>query len=207
MYMDYTKLWKMLIDKGITKTDLAELAGLSSRVVAKLTKNQTVTTDTLARICEVLGCDVGEIMTCVDDVTQSLYQCFKKFGKPVEQSDGYKAISFPYRGQNFLVYVSKKTANKATHIHCKRDGTICWEQLYPFGGVATPGREETVLVRPIATKEQTVLVVIKGAPAIVIGRDENGFVSAGQKQKKSTDIYVMTEAEFKLFSVVSDDKD
>ena len=54
MYIAYSKLWKLLIDKGISKTDLMELTGMSSRVLAKLSKNETVTTDTVARICSAL---------------------------------------------------------------------------------------------------------------------------------------------------------
>jgi DNA (cytosine-5)-methyltransferase 1 len=60
--MDYSKLWKLLIDKGMSKTDLLSLTGISSRVLAKLSKNETVTTDTLARICAALECNVGDIM-------------------------------------------------------------------------------------------------------------------------------------------------
>ena len=45
MYIDYSKLWKLLIDKGMSKTDLLNLTGISSRVLAKLSKNQTVTTE------------------------------------------------------------------------------------------------------------------------------------------------------------------
>ena len=40
MYMDYSKLWKLLIDKGMAKTDLLELTGISSRVLAKLSKKR-----------------------------------------------------------------------------------------------------------------------------------------------------------------------
>ena len=62
MYIDYSNLWKLLIDKGMTKSDLIELTGISSRVLAKLSKNETVTTDTIARICTALNCDVGDIV-------------------------------------------------------------------------------------------------------------------------------------------------
>ena len=62
MYMDYSKLWKLLVDKSMSKTDLMEITGISSRVLAKLSKNETVTTDTIARICFALNCDVGDIL-------------------------------------------------------------------------------------------------------------------------------------------------
>ena len=62
MYINYANLWKLLAEKELTKSDLMTLTGLSSRVIAKLAKNETVTTDTVAKICTALSCDVGEIM-------------------------------------------------------------------------------------------------------------------------------------------------
>lgn len=62
MALDYTKLWKLLIDRGLTKTELRQLAGISSRTLAKLSKNENVNTDTISSICRVLSCDVGDIM-------------------------------------------------------------------------------------------------------------------------------------------------
>ncbi len=199
MYMDYAKLWKFLIDKGLTKNDLMELTGISSRVVAKLTKNQTVTTDTLVKICRALHCGVADIMEYVAEREMTLYQCYKQFGQRVEETEEYTATEFVYREQPYLVYLTKRTANKATHIHCKADKTVVWEQLHMFGGVATPGREQTVLVRPKPCKDRRVLVIVKGKPALVVGQDENGFLSAGRQPKALTDLYLMTEAELKLF--------
>ena len=54
MYMDYAPLWKQLIDRNLTKTDLCEMTGINTRVIAKMAKNETVTTDTIARICGAL---------------------------------------------------------------------------------------------------------------------------------------------------------
>lgn len=58
----YNKLWKLLIDKGLKKTDLLALCGMSSASLAKLSKNENVTTDVLVRICEALSCNVDDIM-------------------------------------------------------------------------------------------------------------------------------------------------
>lgn len=58
----YNKLWKLLIDKGLKKTDLLALCGMSSSSLAKLSKNENVTTDVLVRICEALNCNVDDIM-------------------------------------------------------------------------------------------------------------------------------------------------
>lgn len=60
--INYNKLWKFLIDKGMSKKDLMEVTGISSSSSAKLTKGQNVTTDVLCKICEALDCDFKDIM-------------------------------------------------------------------------------------------------------------------------------------------------
>lgn len=62
MEISYNKLWKLLIDKGMNKTDLRNKAHLSSGTMAKLGKNENVTTDIIVRICTVLQCDLADIM-------------------------------------------------------------------------------------------------------------------------------------------------
>lgn len=65
MKTDYTKLWKLLIDKHMKKKDLQALANLSSASIAKLTKNENVTTDVLVKICDALQCDISDIMEII----------------------------------------------------------------------------------------------------------------------------------------------
>jgi len=60
--ISYNKLWKLLIDKGIKKTELKVLAGVSTNVIAKLGKNKTVSMDTLAKICTALNCDISDVV-------------------------------------------------------------------------------------------------------------------------------------------------
>ncbi len=62
MRMSYNKLWKLLIDKGMKKSDLRKNAGISSSSLAKLTKGENVTTEVLVKICNELKCDVADIM-------------------------------------------------------------------------------------------------------------------------------------------------
>ena len=62
MPVSYNKLWKLLIDKNMKKTQLSEVSGISSGTLAKLGKNESVTTDVLVRICRALNCDIGDIM-------------------------------------------------------------------------------------------------------------------------------------------------
>ena len=62
MDVDYRKLWKMLIDKGIkNKTDLITMAGISTNILAKLGKGEFISMDSMQKICKALDCDVGDI--------------------------------------------------------------------------------------------------------------------------------------------------
>lgn len=65
MQISYNKLWKIMIDKNINKTQLKEQAKISSNVVAKLGKNEPVSMETLEKICKVFECNIGDIMEFV----------------------------------------------------------------------------------------------------------------------------------------------
>ena len=67
MRISYNKLWKMLIDKNMKKSDLREKAGISSASLAKLDKGDNITTDVLLRICEVMDCRIEDILETVRD--------------------------------------------------------------------------------------------------------------------------------------------
>jgi len=67
MHISYNKLWKLLIDKGMTKMDLRDAAGISSSSIAKLGKGGNVTTDILLKICEALHCHIEDILETKDD--------------------------------------------------------------------------------------------------------------------------------------------
>ncbi|MBQ8408427.1 MAG: helix-turn-helix transcriptional regulator [Clostridia bacterium] len=198
MYIDYSKLWKLLVDKSMNKTDLMEITGISSRVLAKLSKNETVTTDTIARICSALNCDVGDIMECASQEQLSVYAAYKQYGECVAEDELFKTVQFTMVGQKYTVYQSKKIATKATHIHCKEDGAVYWEQFYVIGHTATS--EKVLLIKPRRRTDEIVIVLIKGKPAVIAGLDENGFVSSRGVQKNKSDIHVMSEAAFKLFT-------
>lgn len=70
MKMSYNKLWKLLIDKQMKKSDLRKKAGISSSSLVKLTKNENVTTEVLSKICQELECDVSDIMEFIPDDPQ-----------------------------------------------------------------------------------------------------------------------------------------
>ena len=63
MQANYKKLWKLLIDKGMKKTDLLTVANISSNILAKMNKGENVSMDSLQKICKALECDVGDIVT------------------------------------------------------------------------------------------------------------------------------------------------
>ncbi|MDD7458048.1 MAG: helix-turn-helix transcriptional regulator [Clostridia bacterium] len=62
MVISYDKLWKMLIDKKMTKNALRLQAEMSSSTMAKMSKNETVSMDVLLRICKVLDCEFDDII-------------------------------------------------------------------------------------------------------------------------------------------------
>lgn len=65
MTINYDKLWKLMIDKKINKTQLSEKAGITTNAMAKLGRNETVQVEILAKICKVLECNVEDIMEVV----------------------------------------------------------------------------------------------------------------------------------------------
>lgn len=67
MAVSYKKLWKLLIDKDMKKKDLREAANISPSLIAKMGRNENVTTEVLSRICAALKCDIGEIMEMIPD--------------------------------------------------------------------------------------------------------------------------------------------
>ena len=63
--LSYSKLWKMMVEKKINKTQLHDMANISTNAVAKMSKNKAVSLDTLGKICYVLDCDIGDIVEIV----------------------------------------------------------------------------------------------------------------------------------------------
>jgi DNA-binding Xre family transcriptional regulator len=60
--ISYKKLFKLLIDKEMSKKELAEKAGLSAYTITKINKGEVVKSDTLAKICKTLDCTFDDIM-------------------------------------------------------------------------------------------------------------------------------------------------
>lgn len=69
----YKRLWKLLIDRNMTKGDLKTKTGISTASIAKLGKGENITTGVLIKICEGLNCELTDIMELenVEDKTSS----------------------------------------------------------------------------------------------------------------------------------------
>lgn len=70
MQLSYKKLWKMLIDRDMSKADLRDAAGVSSASIAKLTNGANITTDVLLKICTALDCKVEDIIETIKDQSE-----------------------------------------------------------------------------------------------------------------------------------------
>lgn len=74
MALSYNNLWHRLIDRGMTKTQLRLAAGMSTGTFAKLSKGEALNTSTLEKLCKVLGCDIGDIVSYVPDEDANNYE-------------------------------------------------------------------------------------------------------------------------------------
>jgi DNA (cytosine-5)-methyltransferase 1 len=62
MKVSYDRLWKLMIDKKINKTQLKDLAGINSNCIAKMGKDEPVHMEILIKICEALNCEFNDIV-------------------------------------------------------------------------------------------------------------------------------------------------
>ena len=67
MAIRYNKLWKKLIDENMMKVELRDQAGITTNALAKLGKNEHVSTQGLEKVCKVLHCEIQDIMEFVPD--------------------------------------------------------------------------------------------------------------------------------------------
>lgn len=62
MILDYNKLWKLMIDKNINKTELCKKAKISTNAMAKMGRNESVPLETLVKVCTILECKIDDIV-------------------------------------------------------------------------------------------------------------------------------------------------
>lgn len=67
MAVNYNKLWKILIDKKMKRTDLIKQAKISSNVLARMGREQPVSLDSIEKICSYLGCKVDDILEFISE--------------------------------------------------------------------------------------------------------------------------------------------
>lgn len=70
MVISYNTLWKLLIDRKMSKADLRKAIGVAPNTMTKLNRDEEVTMETLGKICQVLGVNIGNIVDIVPDASQ-----------------------------------------------------------------------------------------------------------------------------------------
>ncbi len=70
MAVSYNKLWKLLVDKKMSKADLRKATGVSPNTITKMNKDEEVALTVLGRICKELHCDYSDIVSYVPDEEQ-----------------------------------------------------------------------------------------------------------------------------------------
>lgn len=198
MRIVYDKLWELLLSKKISKTDLCNLTGISSRTMAKLSKNQSVNTDTLLSICSVLGCQLSDIAEVKqDDTANSLYEAYETANKIIWENDALRLYELNFDGHTFAVYVTKEKATKKSVVHCYSWGSVTLEKIYPNG--ISPVSEVTNLFQPeLIKKDKITVLLISGSPGNIVGLD-NGIVYSARRGYENGKFYVMSMSAFKLF--------
>ncbi len=198
MYISYDGLWKLIVAKKLSKTELCTLAGISSRTMAKLSKNQSVTTDTLVRICEALGCSLSDIAELKDvaEVT-SIYEAYLEFGKPVSENEIYKTVEFEYQNIPFCIKILKKPLAKKHIVKCAASGSVSLESLYPVG-ISPASEVESIFHPSEIVKDKVNILLVKGKPGNITGLD-NGIVHSARYGCLDSGFYVMSLGAFKLF--------
>lgn len=67
MGISYKKLWKLLIDKDMTKMDLRQATGVSTATIARMSKDEPVSMEVLMKICNVLNCNMGDVVDVINE--------------------------------------------------------------------------------------------------------------------------------------------
>lgn len=88
MRTDYRKLWELLIDHNMPKSELRQKAGISSVTLAKLGKDESVTTGIFLRICSVLSCKICDILDAVNDILRNNFDCNDEINISDEENQG-----------------------------------------------------------------------------------------------------------------------
>ena len=74
MSVTYNNLWKLLIDRGMNKTQMRLKAGISTATLAKMSRGEPVNLSIITKVCNALGCHVGDVVDCVQGNTSELQE-------------------------------------------------------------------------------------------------------------------------------------
>ena len=166
MRIVYDRLWTLLISKKISKTDLCNLTGISSRTIAKLSKNQSVNTDTLLQICSVLDCQLSDIAEVKQtDSTDTVYETYVNHGKKVFENEALELFELEFDGIRFAIYTTKEKATKKHIVHC-----------YSFGSVVL---------------ERRIRIIYKGRDYYTVENGEFIDAEGGKPYLKSNDVLIL----------------
>ena len=80
--VSYKKLWKLLIDKDMTRTDLRDAIGASMSTFAKLSRGELISGNIMMKICRELGCNIGDMMDVVLDDDESELSAKRAIKRP-----------------------------------------------------------------------------------------------------------------------------
>ena len=70
MSISYNKLWKLLVDKKMSKADLRKASGIAPNTMTRLRRDEEVTLSVLYKICSVLNVNIGDIMEFTFDLSE-----------------------------------------------------------------------------------------------------------------------------------------
>ena len=108
-----------------------------------------------------------------------------------QEFEHYILYEYPSSESHIKLYVTRKKAGKGTHIHCAEDGTVFWEQFYPFGGMSNPQVEKHCIMKPQVEASTIAIVLIRGTPSIVLGLDAF-VIKSYVSEPKEGNVYLAT---------------
>ena len=76
MALSYNRMWKLLVDKKMSKADLRKAADIAPNTMTKLRRDEAVNLAILGRICQVLDCDFGDIIEYIKDPEEGTVQSY-----------------------------------------------------------------------------------------------------------------------------------